>query len=297
MHAQVISEHLRMKNKKQEHIMLTKRGDIIEGRLIAKDTKTLTFLVKNEFEVIFKRKEVVYVLVKGKDRKDLDKYTGRYNGILNRNESFSPHNIPYLFMTSTAHTLGEGELLYRNLDIFYNTLDYGVSDNIQVGIGVAPLIAYNIFSIDAKYGLQLKEKSRLAIGFKGLTQAQFEFNDWPNVAQNTPYVAYTYGSNRSFVNVKMAYGIKLAESGRNSLYNTVGFSHYWDDKWRVFGELVVGVDEKGFGSRNVSYTTSFVGVGYSKTTTRLDFGMVVFVNSNSFWGVPSIVFSNRLGNY
>ena len=133
--AQVFSKDLDVSDSTQVHIIETVRGDVLVGHVTRIEGTTLYFLLDDRIPVEFQFAEVKSVLVQGEDEvnsKSTPKREGRQIQQAGR-DSFS---IQYMTLTSTAFPLEKGNALYTNIDLLWNTMDWGVTDNFTAGVGL-----------------------------------------------------------------------------------------------------------------------------------------------------------------
>jgi len=115
---------------------------------------------------------------------------------LNKDGYFSnPHYSRYFFGPS-AIPHPKGELYWNNIWIEYNTIQYGVTDNLSVGMGgllFTSLGGYTTLLPNAKYSFKLNEKSHLALG--GLMLVLNTSSK--TISNSLPFVVYTYGDSEA----------------------------------------------------------------------------------------------------
>ncbi|MBC8154970.1 MAG: hypothetical protein H7Z72_18905 [Bacteroidetes bacterium] len=88
-----------------------------------------------------------------------------------------PNRFPqYLNFTPTAYSAERGRLCYRNSLVFYNQVDYGMTDNWSVGAGVfiGPLVT--LLSLTTKVSFPVSKAVRLGVQGQYFTGNTFIFN-------------------------------------------------------------------------------------------------------------------------
>ena len=115
---------------------------------------------------------------------------------LNKDGTFSnPHYSRYLFGPS-ALPQTKGELYWNNVSFEYNTIQFGVTENLSMGVGgflFTSLSGYPTLLPNAKYSFKLNEKSHIAVG--GL---MLVINTSSKTSSaSLPFVVYTYGDSEA----------------------------------------------------------------------------------------------------
>lgn len=88
-----------------------------------------------------------------------------------------PNRFPqYLNFTPTAYSAERGRLYYRNSLVFYNQLDYGMTDNWSVGAGVFIGPPITLLSLTTKVSFPVSKAVRLGVQGQYFTGNTFIFN-------------------------------------------------------------------------------------------------------------------------
>ncbi len=162
--------------------------------------------------------------------------------ILGKNGQFaSPHYSRYVFGPS-AIPQRKGELYWNNLWLEANTFQYGLTNNLSVGMGFglfSTLAGYPVLMPNAKYGVSLNEKHHVAVGAIGLLR----FEDFGYEGGGAlPFAVYTYGDAESQLSAGLGwlYDDELFYNGGGwSLFPTfyAAGSHRVARGWLIGGEF------------------------------------------------------------
>ena len=113
----------------------------------------------------------------------------------------NPHYSRYFFGPS-AIAQPKGEFYWNNVLLEYNTIQYGVSENLSVGVGgfLFNSLSGNVIMLpNAKYSFKLSEKSHIAIG--GLMAIVHVKSSTSLNSAALPFVVYTYGNSEANLSV------------------------------------------------------------------------------------------------
>ncbi|KAA3639985.1 MAG: hypothetical protein DWQ02_02745, partial [Bacteroidetes bacterium] len=197
--SQTFSPNLNLSDATQVHILTTNRGDIFIGRVVEIIDTRVSFLANGDIPIEFQFNEINKITVKGEgflphsdgDEKEL---------ALPGRPVQEPFNTQLMFLTATAFSLDRGKSLYSNVDVLWNSIDIGVTDNFQAGFGV--LLPYMAIP-RAKFTFDILDKVHLGAGINVFTVYDFYFNDF-NMAFH-PFAVTTFGEPNLFVNITGGY--------------------------------------------------------------------------------------------
>ena len=125
--------------------------------------------------------------------------------VLGKNGQFaSPHYSRYVFGPS-AIPQRKSELYWNNLWLEANTFQYGLTDNLSVGMGFglfSTLAGFPVLMPNFKYGVSLNEKHHVAVGTIALLYLEdFSYQG----AGALPFAVYTYGGAESQVSAGLGW--------------------------------------------------------------------------------------------
>lgn len=121
---------------------------------------------------------------KSEDLEDEQNYSGPVN---------SEHDSRYFFAPS-ALPLKKGELYYNSLYFLSHDIQYGINDNLTLGMGTT--IFGFPFYLTAKYSIPIQENSHLAFGDL-LMVGTYGTNFFGNLA----FATYTYGNSHNNISI------------------------------------------------------------------------------------------------
>ncbi|MCH8557649.1 MAG: hypothetical protein LAT84_07505 [Balneolia bacterium] len=184
----------------------TTDGSIFVGELISESSEAIVLLTESSGEITIRRANISRMTL-------VD--TGRVvNG---RNWYENPHPTRYLFAPN-AIGLKKGKGYYQNTWVFFNNVNYGVSDNFSVGLGLVPLFLFGTSTpvwitpkvsfpvIDEQLHLSAGALLGGIIGTDGGIGGVF-------------FGSATYGSTDSNVSLSLGYGYSDAEISSTPVLN------------------------------------------------------------------------------
>ncbi len=280
VHAQFISKNIIIGDTTQVHVLNTENDDRFVGRVTKIENTTVFFLFNDTKElefslmeirslVLFKEQTVSETKISSTGNPDYDRAKAEYYARRkNRNKTAVLNGEENLFFSPTSYTLGKGKKEYRNIMVFYNRIDFGLTDNLDIGFDLLPLIVTNVFATRIKAGVPLSDN--INIGFGGSVYATIQSNfGGPDVTGTThTYGTATFGNKDKFINVGFGYGFPFRpESGaEGSSLLTFGGALRVGKRWKVIADFILlGIErEPDFYS---------VGVSWFNDNNRLDFGI------------------------
>ena len=309
LQAQFISKKIVIGDTTQVHVLNTENGDRYVGRVTKIENTSVSFLFKKikklEFSLMEIRSIVLYEeqVYKAEDEElanmnsDYKRARAEYysrnkdrsrNAILNGEEN--------LFFSPTSYTLGKGKKEYQNIMVFYNKLDIGLTDNIDIGFDLMPLITSNIFALRLKAGVPVADF--VNIGFGASTYLTIQPNGFRRNVQGTThtYGTATFGNRDKFINVGYGYAFPFRpemQGVEGSSLLTFGGALRIGKRWKVMVDFILlGIErEPDFYS---------FGASWFNDRNRFDFGLnVIAVPDNSFIGpaipIPFISYARSFG--
>lgn len=224
LYSQIFSENINLSDTTQLHILETKRGDRFVGRIASIENTEIYFLFRNESPLQFKFQEIAQVWVVGEIPPDEKK--GQKS-----NAEFDPtfYAPEYLLYSATAFSFPKGGGTYRNTDLLWNVVDFGVTDNFSFGGGVVIPI---LFAFRAKGTFGIGEKVRF--GFGQNTFIPFV----PDVASATHLFAVSsVGQADRFLNISFGYWLNWQDTSELSIVFTGGGGFNITENWRIIIDI------------------------------------------------------------
>lgn len=175
------------------------------------------------------------------------------NGVLNRENLTANH---YLLFPS-AYNLKQGEGYYRNIWIFFNEFNYGITDNISLGLGVVPTFTFGIDETPVWFAPKIsipiqKDKLVVSVGTTLFTL----FGDNSGVAAYAYGVA-TYGSRSQNVSFGLGYGNDSKDWADRPLITFAGMIRTGKNHFLMTDNFIITYDDETVGL--LSFGGRFVG--------------------------------------
>ena len=205
---QVIEGDLVIGDTAQIHRVVTKRGDVFLGRVTQIENTTVKFLFNKTIELTFQLTDleeirVVDAVSVGKSY-SYDSVKGEF---LKKEQPV--YGLEHGFLLPTGYLLPKGESEVRNLSIFYTSYDYGLSDNLNVGLSAIPLIAVNVLQLRLRAGVSIGDQLHLSLnGNAYIVLLLFEELNSAVSASG----ALTYGNSDRNLTAGAGYGFALDDS-------------------------------------------------------------------------------------
>jgi len=124
-------------------------------------------------------------------------------------------NSTHMFLAPTARNLHKGEAEAQIINIFLGSVNYGITDNISVGllVPVIPFVGIPALAITPKVSAPLTDKLRVGVGvLYGFTTGVF--NSRPESA-GLGYGLATYGTADTNLTLGLGYGFASGSIGRS----------------------------------------------------------------------------------
>lgn len=250
------------------YVLTTKRGDRFVGNVKTYEGENVIFELENGSNLTFNQDEVQSIVTKSEAE------TGRLPGLTYAYEEIPMSGYQDLFLSSTAFNFPRGETEYRNIEVFYNSIDHGVSDNFSIGFGVIPLLIANVVDLKTKLTFDIGEFVHLGVDahvVAGFLLVDAGENWGAGLLRGNASV----GTPEKFIN--FGYG-KWAPFNMDVLdtkadFFTVGSAFRIGEKGRIFGDLIYVSEEDDFDFDNDNYTMLMLGGSWFNKKNRVDFGL------------------------
>lgn len=241
--------------EKELHILFTERGDRFTGYILSFDGSTLRFILTNGVELKFSLQDLRRIELSSVSDETLAK----------ENTEIKMQGHERLYVTPTAFLLEKGQGEFRTI-ILYNTVDYGVSDNITVGGSFASVIAASLVSLKFKLGGSLSQYLHVAAGTHLFTG--FAIGD-ESLLGALAFGSLTLGTPEKFLSVSLGTGRSNEGNGASTGYSFSG-SFRVSKRFRLYGEYLNIQDPIGN-----SGSFAIAGGSWFNQAHRVDFGIAV----------------------
>ncbi len=258
--AQVFSDKINLQDSTQVHILETKWGDRLIGRIVKIENTQLTFQLNEKSKLTYQFAEIKSVGVYGIDEfEDLERpATG------DKGTAWGPENLIY---SSTAFNYPKRTGEVRNIELLLTTFDYGATDNFSIGGGIVVPVA---IVVRGKLTTEISKNFHLGVGLNNVLPVI----DSDPVIIAHGFLAGTLGTRENFINATAGYGFTFGDFGDSSFILSFGGSLSLSKHWR-FTVDALWVTESG----DQGLVPGFM-MGWSKGKTRLEFGTAVLPDSD-----------------
>jgi len=229
--SQVIKGDLSIGDTTKVHQIITKRGDVFLGRITQIENTEVRFLLNNTVELTFQLGDLEEISVVDRyasSQKKEDFKQGGPEGV----------NAQHGFFLPTGFLLPAGEHEFRNVGLFYNGLDFGLTDNLNIGFGGIPLIFANLIQGRLRVGFPIGDLFHLSLN----GNVYGTFGAWDISGALSATGALTYGSAERNLTAGAGYGFGFGiEPGDGAVIANLGGAYRLNDKWRLVGEMILPV--------------------------------------------------------
>lgn len=262
------------------YILETKRGDRFVGQVIEYGKESVTFELENKTQLQFNNEEVEQIYAKEKTPK-------RGIGL-----TYQPQEIPMsgaqnLFLTPTGFNYKAGQAEYKNLEIFYNSIDYGLTDNFSMGFGIIPLLVANVIDLKSKVTFDIGDYVHIGMGARLLAGITVFDENW---ALGALHGNVSIGTEEKFINFGYGKWLPISDDFVNiesDLY-MIGGSFRISEKGRIFGDLIRVVENGEREFDQSDYSLVMLGGSWFNHKHRVDFGFFMVTTSGTDIGGPVI---------
>lgn len=298
---QQISGNLIIGDSTQMHVLITTNEDRFVGQVTKIENTTVYFLFQNKMNLEFEFGDIESIMVKGEEGYE-DRYENpqRYRNTRKSRKEVKSAGISgeqALFYGPTAHTYGKKHGEYRNLMVFYNRINFGLSENIDLGVDFMPLIAINIVALKGKVGFPVSDL--ISVGVGGSTYMVFRnniFNEDTFTGANHAYGVATIGGRDKFINLGFGYAfpINVETSFTSAPVINIGGCLSLNEKWKLKMDVILLSDTND--------SVDFYAIGANwlmNPRNRLDFGitMISDTRTNFFNQTRTVVFPIPFAQY
>ncbi|MEX0722919.1 MAG: hypothetical protein WD357_02470 [Gracilimonas sp.] len=249
-------------------------------RIVTNDGNTYigTLVSENDTEVVIRTESVGEITLQRSNIKSMEKIDPKR---IREGEYWheNPHSTRYLFSTS-AIGLRKGEGYYQNTWIFFNNVNYGVTDNISLGAGLIPTFLFGTgsvpFWIMPKLSIPISTESfHIAAGglFGGVLGEE-------NAGVGLAYGIATVGNRDSNLSLGLGYGYADGTWADIPLINVNGMYRFKKNMYFISENYFVTAGGETLGLLSVA-------LRWAPENFALDFGLLRPTDTGGeFIGVP-----------
>jgi len=286
---QVFSSKINLEDTTQQHLIITKRGDRIIGRIHKIEGTTVVFIMKTGNTITYAFDEIEWVGLR-EEKNAGSKSSKGYQDELPRLRAAPERNgCENVLASPTAFNFQKGTGEYRNLEILVNIVDVGLSDHISVGGGM--MIPF-IFIVRAKATIDYNEIIHLGAGVNNFIPISEELAGSPFTHF---YGVLTVGKPKAYLNTTLGYGFTWGGSSFDfpgnretvPLVATFGGSITIAERFRLLIDVIY---LKGDGLDEV--IPSFC-IGWAKRLNRFEVGLFSAVSGSDAFALPVLAYARR----
>jgi hypothetical protein len=264
------------KDTSRLYVLMTKRGDRFIGKVIEYGVDKVVFELENGALLTFPNDDVKQIDLK--ENADIPGYVK-----IKEDEEIEMNGAENLFLSPTGFNYREGLGEYKNLEVFYNSIDYGFSDNLSLGFGMVPLLVANIVDFKTKVTFDIGDYLHIGGGahfLAGFIIGGFDDDNW---ALGVAHANASIGTREKFINFGYGRWMPISDDFVNikSDLFMFGGSFRIAEKGRIFGDLI-RVAERGESDFEQSdYSLVMLGGSWFNQKNRFDFGLFIVPESGS----------------
>jgi len=204
--AQVFSSSINLEDTTQQHLLITKRGDRIIGRIQKIEGTTVTFIMKTGNAITYAFHEIEWVGLR-EEKNAASKPSKGYEAESPRLRIAPERNgCENLLVSPSAFNFQKGTGEYRNLEVVVNIADVGLSDHISVGGG---MVIPFVFIVRAKATVDYNEIVHLGAGVNNFIPISEDLAGSPFTHF---YGVVTVGKPKAYLNTTLGYGFPWGDS-------------------------------------------------------------------------------------
>ncbi|MDZ4679818.1 MAG: hypothetical protein SH848_17075 [Saprospiraceae bacterium] len=286
---QVFSSSINLEDTTQRHLIITKRGDRIIGRIQKIEGTTVSFIMTTGNVITYPFQEIEWVGLQEEKSADSKRSKGYPSELPRLRITPERNGCENLLFSSSAFNYQKGTGEYRNLEILINIVDVGLSDNISVGGGMA--IPF-VFIARLKATIDYNEIIHLGAGVNNFIPISEELFGSPFTHF---YGVVTLGKPKAYLNATLGYGFTWGGSSLDfpgdretvPLVATFGGSITVADRFRFIIDVMY---LKGEGLDEVIPSFS---MGWLGRMSRFELGLFSSLVGTEFSAFPVLAYARR----
>jgi hypothetical protein len=285
--AQVIKGDLLIGDTTQVHRVITKRGDEFYGRVTQIQNTQVDFLFNKTIELTFQLQDLqeISVVTPGKvsrthaydeNRKEYTRLEQKLHG----------HERGYYL--PSGFLLKRGQMEFRNMGFFYNSLEFGLTDNLNLGVGGIPLLVANAIQLKLRAGGSVSDFLHMSVNGNGYVA--IALGEEVLSAASLTGVA-SLGSPDRHLSFGGGYGFGFGGTADEGvLVAQLGGSYRFSPNWRFFLEGIVPVNQP-------QWLLISSGVNWIYREHRIEFGLsFIRTDFQASFPFPFIGYGGRFKN-
>jgi hypothetical protein len=285
--AQVIKGDLQIGDTTQVHRVITKRGDEFIGRVTQIQNTQVDFLFNKTIKLTFQLQDLqeISVVTPGKVSRThaYDESRKEYTRL---EQKLHGHERGYYL--PSGFLMKRGELEYRNIGLFYNSLEFGLTDNLNLGIGGIPLLVANAIQLKLRAGGSFSDFLHLSLNGNGYFF--LALGDEVSSAASLTGVA-SLGAPDRHLSFGGGYAFGFGRPASEGFWVAqLGGSYRLSPNWRFFLEGIVPVNQP-------EWLLISSGVNWIYRQHRVEFGLsFIRTNFQLAFPFPFIGYGGRFNN-
>jgi len=179
--------------------------------------------------------------------------------------------------------LGRGEFYYRNSDILFNSLGYGITKNFNINAVIDLYTSIDAisgnrktptFAVMPQYNFNFSPMIHAGLGFAYVV-TESRLNEYNSVL---PVLNFNYGNKENYIGMNLAYGFFDVTNVKTQVYS-VFMQLKTDEKWRFVTEFI------SFESVNMFN----LGLKHINKKGTISFGLNNFIMNKGFLPLPFVI--------
>jgi len=286
--SQVFSSSINLEDSTQQHLIVTKRGDRILGRIQKIEGTTVTFIMKTGNVITYAFQDIEWVGLREEKSAD-SRHSKGYDSELPRLRVAPERNgCENLLVSSSAFNYEKGTGEYRNLEVLINIADVGLSDHFSVGGG---MIVPFLFIVRLKATVDYNDIVHLGTGVNNFIPISEELAGDPFTHF---YGVVTVGKPKAFLNATLGYVFPWnntptfhGERETVPLLATFGGSITVAERFRFLIDVLY-MKGNDFDEVMPSLSMSWLG-----RMSRFELGLFSSVTGESSFALPVVTYARR----
>lgn len=246
----VVSPEVDLRDSSQQHLLRTRRGDRLLGRLLFVQAPEAGFRLRSGDTLFFDLSSLKTVEVLKPPRL----------------RQKTPTNIlfPDLFVSNTAYSLEKGLRQFRNTQLAWNYADFAATNHYAIGLGY--LLPFHLL-VRTKAASSSENRFNLGAGINFLFSLG-PGEEFPRKAHF--YTALSLGEADKFFNINAGYAIDLSRGSRSGFLFSGGGAFRLSKHWFILADNLLLM------SRDGGRLYPGLGLSYAGKHARLDLGYFYF---------------------
>lgn len=272
-YGQEILGKLNLEDSTQIHRITTNRGDQFVGQITSIRDTEVSFMFDKRIPLQFQLSELKKIEVYYRTPMPVaDPALAAQLPV----ERIPMQGHEELIFSATGFGFRKGEGEYRNIGLFYNSLQFGATDHLTLGGSITPLFAAALLNVKAKLHTPLTERMHVGLAYNAFIATEFIDNTAYGVHLVMPCL--TFGTPEAFINLSGGYAFPFLESGEGSMVLSGSGSKRIGNKWRLMGEAIwIATDTP---------VMNIFGASWFNERHRVDFGLFGFILDGYPLGFP-----------